>query len=65
MKSYNAKLGKSSYPIFNELPIVLKTLAPVHPNTKLSWIEPIDEDADSSEIDWYNTVVKNNIKVEK
>jgi hypothetical protein len=63
MKSYNARLEKTTDLRFNEFPIVLKTGVPVHKNTKLSWIEEIDEDADSSEREWYNHVVKHNVKV--
>ena len=64
MKSYNARSEPSKDPRFNEFPIVLKMGAPVHKNTKLSWIEDIDEDADSFEREWYEQVVKNNVRNE-
>ena len=64
MKSYNARGMKSKNKVFSEFPISLKTGIAVHPNTHLSWIEEIDEDADKLETLWYETVVKNNVKEE-
>ena len=64
MKSYNARGMKSKNKVFSEFPIALKTGIAVHPNTHLSWIEEIDEDADKLETLWYETVVKNNVKEE-
>ena len=61
MKSYNAIGMKSKNKVFSEFPISLKTGIAVHPNTHLSWIEEIDEDADKLETLWYETVVKNNL----
>jgi hypothetical protein len=62
MKSYNARLKVNKDPRFSEWAIVLKTGAPVHKSTKLSWIEEIDEKADTNEISWYEHIVKFNVE---
>ncbi len=59
MKSYNARLAKTSNINYSEWPIVLRVEVPVHPNVKLSWIE----DASESEQQWYENVVNNNLEV--
>lgn len=63
MKSYNARLVKSTNINYMEWPIVLRAEVPVHPNAKLSWIEELDEEASESEQQWYETVVNNNLEV--
>ena len=63
MKGYNARLAKSPNIKYSEWPIVLRLEIAVHPNTKLSWVEELDEDASESEQQWYETVVSNNLEV--
>ena len=63
MKSYNARLAQSSNINYREWPIVLRSEVAVHPNTKLSWIEELDEEASESEQQWYENVVNNNLEV--
>ena len=62
MVSYVARVH-SNDKRFDDLPITLRTFIEVHPNTRLNSIEDIDEDANSTEIAWYNKVVNNNVKV--
>lgn len=63
MKGHNARLAQTSSIKFSEWPIVLRSEVAVHPNTKLSWIEELDEEASESEQQWYETVVNNNLEV--
>ena len=63
MKGYNARLAQTSSIKFSEWPIVLRAEVPVHPNTKLSWIEGLDEEASKSEQQWYENIVNNNLEV--
>ena len=62
MVSYVARVH-SNDKRFDDMTISLRTFIEVHPNTRLNSIEDIDEDASSTEIAWYNKVVKNNVKV--
>ena len=64
MVSYVARVH-SNDKRFDDMTISLRTFIEVHPNTRLNSIEDIDEDASSTEIAWYNKVVKNNVKVNK
>ena len=61
MTSYNARLEPKKDIRFSEFPITLKTSIPVHRGTKLSWIEPMDEDADEKERLWYAQVLEHNM----
>lgn len=63
MKCYNARLAQSSNINYSEWPIVLRSEIAVRPNTKLSWIEELDEEASESEQQWYENVVNNNLEV--
>lgn len=63
MKNYNARLAKSPNINYSEWPIVLRSEITVHPNTKLSWIEELDEEASESERLWYENVVNNNLEI--
>jgi hypothetical protein len=61
MKSYNAIVyNRTKDPRFVDFEISLKSSVPVHPNTKLVWIEEIGEDATPEEREWYNNVMKVN-----
>lgn len=64
MKSYNARVF-SSVEQFNDFPIVFRTNVQVHPNTKLTWIEEVDPDADLEERMWYDGVVRCNMVKDK
>ena len=63
MKGYNTRLDKTPNIKYSEWPIVLRAEIAVHPNTKLSWIEELDEDASEREQQWYENVVNNNLEV--
>ena len=63
MKGYNARLAKSPNINYSEWPIVLRAEIAVPLNTKLSWIEELDEEASESEQQWYEIVVNNNLEV--
>ena len=63
MKGYNARLAKTPNIKYSEWPIVLRAEMTVHPNTKLSWIEELDEEASESEQQWYESVINNNLEV--
>jgi hypothetical protein len=63
MKGYNARLAQTSSIKFSERPIVLRAEMSVHLNTKLSWIEELDEEASESEQQWYENVINNNLEV--
>ena len=63
MKGYSARLAQTPNIKYSEWPIVLGAEMAVHPNTKLSWIEGLDEEASKNEQQWYENVVNNNFEV--
>ena len=61
MKSYNALALVSKDERFNEFPINLRIDTPVHKNTKISWIEELDENYTDEEWLWYQNIIENNL----
>jgi len=55
MGSYKAKIH-SSDKRFHNMPLLFDSRIAVSENTKLSWLEPLKEDASEKEVQWHAKV---------
>jgi len=55
MGTYKAKVY-SSDKRFHGMPLLFDSKIPVSENTKLSWLEPLKENASEKEIEWYDKI---------